>query len=377
MSGAIFSNDVGAIVVDIGSHSTKAGWGGQDRPEIDIPTVLGHRAQKKFNFADVKYPNYLCGVNHVNAQIEEMEIVSPIKNGAVIDWTAFEALLNHVFSYELRILPDEHPVMLVELPLTQGTHRETISEIMFEKFCVSGFYSANPAVLATFSHCKSSGLVIDAGHTLTSIVPVVDGFALKRNSFHLPLAGGFLAEKSRQLLKKLNIDMTPRYLISKKEITQENQLPIFSKRTQPQSDYSYHLTPMYYEFPNGYYGRFEDERYIIPEQLFNPNSHEDPTLSSLELHKLILKCIILNNIITVGGTSTLTGYSERIQHSISNALPPNFKHRFISTSYPSDRRFCAWTGGSILSSMGTFHQNWVSKTEYMEVGKRIIDLKCQ
>ena len=33
-------------------------------------------------------------------------------------------------------------------------------------------------------------------------------------------------------------------------------------------------------------------------------------------------------------------------------------------------------GGSILASLGTFHQMWLSKQEYEEQGTRAVHIKC-
>jgi actin-like protein 6A len=42
-----------------------------------------------------------------------------------------------------------------------------------------------------------------------------------------------------------------------------------------------------------------------------------------------------------------------------------------------ERKSSSWLGGSILASLGTFNQLWISKKEYEEVGSSIIETKCQ
>ena len=41
-----------------------------------------------------------------------------------------------------------------------------------------------------------------------------------------------------------------------------------------------------------------------------------------------------------------------------------------------EQRYAAWIGGSILSSLGTFHQLWISKHEYAEHGAAIVSKRC-
>jgi actin-related protein len=42
----------------------------------------------------------------------------------------------------------------------------------------------------------------------------------------------------------------------------------------------------------------------------------------------------------------------------------------------SEKKFSPWLGGSILSSLGSFQQMWMSKQEYEEHGAIMIERKC-
>jgi actin-related protein len=42
----------------------------------------------------------------------------------------------------------------------------------------------------------------------------------------------------------------------------------------------------------------------------------------------------------------------------------------------NERRVSAWLGGSILGSLGSFHEIWMSKAEYEEHGARLINKRC-
>lgn len=48
----------------------------------------------------------------------------------------------------------------------------------------------------------------------------------------------------------------------------------------------------------------------------------------------------------------------------------------MAPAFPVERKYSAWIGGSILASLGTFQQMWVSKAEYDENGASISDRKC-
>ena len=43
---------------------------------------------------------------------------------------------------------------------------------------------------------------------------------------------------------------------------------------------------------------------------------------------------------------------------------------------PPERKYSVWIGGSILASLSTFQQMWISKQEYDEAGPSIVHRKC-
>lgn len=43
---------------------------------------------------------------------------------------------------------------------------------------------------------------------------------------------------------------------------------------------------------------------------------------------------------------------------------------------PPERKYSVWIGGSILGSLSTFQQMWISKAEYDEAGPTIVHRKC-
>jgi actin len=45
-------------------------------------------------------------------------------------------------------------------------------------------------------------------------------------------------------------------------------------------------------------------------------------------------------------------------------------------SLVAERKYSVWIGGSILASLSTFQQMWISKQEYDESGPQIVHRKC-
>merc|ERR1711941_28823 len=86
----------------------------------------------------------------------------------------------------------------------------------------------------------------------------------------------------------------------------------------------------------------------------------------------IRKDLYANNVLS-GGTTMYPGIADRMQKEITALAPSTMKVKIIS---PPERKYSVWIGGSILASLSTFQQMWISKQEYDEAGPSIVHRKC-
>jgi len=70
------------------------------------------------------------------------------------------------------------------------------------------------------------------------------------------------------------------------------------------------------------------------------------------------------------------GFTDRLNYDLAHKCSPSAKLRVTAAPTPAERRYGAWIGGSIVSSLGTFQQLWIARSEYEEVGKNIVERKC-
>ena len=134
-----------------------------------------------------------------------------------------------------------------------------------------------------------------------------------------------------------------------------------------------------YELPDGNVITIGDERFRCPEALFNPSLlgieasgiHHTTFNSIVKCDPDIRKDLYANTVLS-GGTTMYPGIAERMQKEMTALAPANTAIKFIT---PKDR-YSAWVGGSILTSISSFQQMWISKQEYDEIGPTIVHRKC-
>lgn len=146
-----------------------------------------------------------------------------------------------------------------------------------------------------------------------------------------------------------------------------------------------------FELPDGWNQVFGLDRFKVVEGLYDPsaaytdtsNPQPNPTHSLTSLVNAALnqvdidtRAVLLNNIILTGAGSLIEKLADRLQSELQ-VMYPNPKVRVIASNNSVERKYGAWIGGSVLGSLGTFHQMWVSKKEYDEHGPNIVEKRCK
>lgn len=67
------------------------------------------------------------------------------------------------------------------------------------------------------------------------------------------------------------------------------------------------------------------------------------------------------------------GMQLRMKKEVQALAPSNLQPDVES---PADRKYSAWLGGAILSSMSKFDPMWIKRSEYEEDGENIVARKC-
>jgi hypothetical protein len=104
-----------------------------------------------------------------------------------------------------------------------------------------------------------------------------------------------------------------------------------------------------------------------------PLAGADATAAQREAHRRVQEVREAADRRLAEGLAHLTGVVERMQKELTALAPSTMKIKVVA---PPERKYSVWIGGSILASLSTFQQMWISKGEYDESGPSIVHRKC-
>jgi hypothetical protein len=250
---------------------------------------------------------------------------------------------------------------------------------------------------------------------MISVTPVSDGMILKKGVKTSPLGGNYLSQQTRMMFAQQQpyVPLVPHFMIKSKSPVDAGQpsLATYRKFEVPPTDsfrafqeervlheFKESVVELWpgpgklsagngqgqtnedvaarnspgktFEMPDGWNQVFGVERFKVGEALYDEKAaytdadHPAPTKDQTipELIAASLSAVdqdvrphLLNNILIVGAGSFQKGLVRRFDMEIKQMFPsPNVRLSAPSNYY--DRSYASWIGGSILASLGSFHQ---------------------
>ena len=368
-----------AVVCDNGSGNIKAGFAHDDAPRAVFPSMVGRP----------RHTGVMVGMGQKDAYVGTeaqnrrgiLKIEYPLDHGVVTNWDDMEKIWHHTFYNELHVAPQEHPILLTEAPMNPKKNREKMTNIMFEIFNVPSLYVQTQAVLALYSSGRTTGIVLDSGDGVTHTVPIYEGYALPHNINRINLAGRDITKYLMRILMEsgwtFSSSADQEIVRDIKEhlcyvaLDYEQELSMATASTKLEKEY---------ELPDGQRLVMGAERFRAPEILFQPSmiGMDVPGIVETTYNSIIgcdfdIRKSLYENIVLSGGSTMFPGITDRIKKEMTALAPSSIKIRVIA---PPERKFSVWIGGSLLASLSTFDNMWITKAEYNESGPEIVHRKC-
>eukprot|EP00929_Paragymnodinium_shiwhaense_P004098 TRINITY_DN10482_c0_g1_i2.p1 TRINITY_DN10482_c0_g1~~TRINITY_DN10482_c0_g1_i2.p1 ORF type:complete len:317 (+),score=44.77 TRINITY_DN10482_c0_g1_i2:217-1167(+) len=257
------------LVVDVGSGNCKAGFAGEDAPQCCFPSIVGRPRTANVMHGSENEEVYVG--QEAQAKRGILKVTYPVEYGVVQDWDDMERIWQHTFFNELRVSPQEHPVMLTEAAMNPKANRERMTQIMFESFHCPALYVSTQAVLSLYASGRTTGIVCDSGDGVTHVVPIFEGFCMPHAIMRVNLAGRNLTEYLMKLMAESGVAMSTS---AEREIVRD----IKEKMTYVAEDFDAEMLKAAtvselektYELPDGQVITLGDVRFRCAEALFNP-----------------------------------------------------------------------------------------------------------
>ncbi|KAJ9512256.1 hypothetical protein QJQ45_012818 [Haematococcus lacustris] len=357
----LVADEVNALVLDLGSCLCKAGYAGDDGPKAVFPSSVGvvqatHDANgMEIDGLTASKRKLYVGQLGVNYKRNHMEVVSPwsTSDDGYADWDAVEGLCDHAIRERLRSDPKDFAIMMAEANATPKPSRDRLVELLFEKLRVPAIFLAKNAVLSAFATARQTAVIVDAGYRSTTVAAVHDGYALTKTFAKSPFGGqalNTLMQKVEALVSDIREALCKVNDVMFDEVANAN------------------LLTTSYELPDGTEIIVGSDRLKVPEVLFQPRLLSTFTLINPDTFTAR----------TDGSVAAPLpgGLRDRLEKELTEQGPSGARFKVTMAANPTERRFSTWLGGSILASLGSFQQMWVSRKEYDEHGTVIVHRKA-
>lgn len=358
------------LVVDFGTATTKAGFGGQQSPTIFFDSLIGRPRYKR-----------LIGLAPSEEIIGPEPRLRPLftLRSAVARGVPLPEAADGLWSRVWADVPKTtvvSRVFVTEPPFTSLSAKHAVAENLIKSRGVNGIFFGTQAVLSLFGYGRTDGLLFEAGEGIAQLAPVYNGYKLTHVIERSCFAGGDLTRWFGELMCQNGTLVgfsADRWLL--------DRVKCALSEARPRGHVSDSSSTATFELPDGSTLAIGTEASDMAEALFTPQLAGS---SALPYHELIAQAIakldvdlrgyMLRHIHLSGGTTMIRGFPERLGQELSVCAPPNAQLNIIAPAV--DKRLLAWQGASIVTQLSSFANMWVTAADFAESGERALLTKA-
>lgn len=356
-------------------RAPQIGFAGAEEPAACIPAVVGRCPPERSAIVIPGKGALRCfvGAGAVARRLA-LDLNAPYRRGAINDPDGLARLLRLAFE-ALGVAPDARPLLLALPPVWGAEARRALVQLLLADFRVPALYLTTPAVLALYACGRTDGVVLDAGYSSTSVVPISGGRPVRA-------AAAAVAFGGRNLVSRL---MAPGGAMAEAGLTggsdRELAADILARlgyvaaapdleRLRPEAEVAGEYT-----LPSGRVVRLAHARHAAFEPLFAPSPADGGEAcvgDGVSLARLLADAVLaapeearadmLRSVLLVGGVSLAPGFATRLQAELSPLLPAELRPA-VRVFAPRARQATAWAGGAALAAQLS-GQLWVTREAF-------------
>ena len=199
-----------ALVADVGTQSFRVGFAGDDMPRAYFPSYAGLLEEGAATSSS-------RATFDLHTFREQMAVRNVLSDGVMQDVDIFDKIWKHSIDSYVKVDIAETPVLMAEKSYIDSKSRMRMAELMFEKHQTPALYLSKDAALQCFACGRTSGVVVDAGASGTTVSPVIDGWVDAKNIQRSAIGGRYLDSYTMALVQKTVVRSRSSRLLSSKQ----------------------------------------------------------------------------------------------------------------------------------------------------------------
>lgn len=314
-----------------------------------------------------------------------LNLTFPVKDGYIRDWDHMDEMLSYCFDKQLGgVDPSKHRVLIVDgHPIVNNKYREKMAEMMFEKFNVPKFQMFLQGPLVLMGQGLLTGLALCTGHSYSKATPVYESLPMTESIRHNKVAGRVVNMYYEQLIKaegKIKPEGGDQWPLTLEDMKEK------MIEYQPKGAV---MKEKSFKMPDGKEIKVGAPNYRAADVMFDPSLVEgadeteglyDKSLLAHNeviagIHELAIQSIrscdcdqfeLLDKIVLYGGNSLIPNMPAEIERRMSAMYPK--KRDCVEVRAPDDRLLAGVQGGAIITGVGSFDRQWVTRDVYDDLG---------